>query len=111
MFHGGNFSVAWLVTGEVRGYNLGGGYFKAVSPDRDVWSGGPGCVEVALNYSFLDLDNANLRGGTFWRISPVVNWHLMDYTRIEAAYGYGVLDRFDLEGRTHFFQGRLLLAL
>ena len=49
MFHGGNISVAWLVTGETRGYNLASGYFKAVSPTRTVFEGGPGAVELALN--------------------------------------------------------------
>jgi phosphate-selective porin OprO/OprP len=111
MFHGGNLSAAWFVTGETRGYNMVSGYFKAVSPTRTVFEGGPGAVEVALNYSYIDLDAGNLRGGKFWKITPLVKWHLMDYMRVELGYGYGVLDRFDLEGKTHFFQGRLLTAL
>jgi phosphate-selective porin OprO/OprP len=37
----------------------------------------------------------------------MVNWHLSDHVRLEAAYGYGSLDRFDLTGATQFFQGRL----
>jgi phosphate-selective porin OprO and OprP len=111
MFHGGNISVAWLVTGETRGYNMVSGYFKAVSPTRTVFEGGPGAVELALNYSFIDMDDGTLEGGTFWRITPLVKWHLMDYLRIELGYGYGVLDRFDLEGKTHFFQGRIVTAL
>jgi phosphate-selective porin OprO/OprP len=111
MFHGGNVSVAWLVTGETRGYNLVSGYFKAISPTKTVFEGGPGAVEVALNYSYIDLDDGNLTGGKFWRITPLVKWHLMDYLRVELGYGYGVLDRFDLEGKTHFFQARVLTAL
>jgi phosphate-selective porin OprO/OprP len=111
MFHGGNLSVAWLVTGETRGYNIVSGYFKAVSPTRTVFEGGPGAVELALNYSYVDLDDGNLTGGKYWRITPLMKWHLMDYLRIELGYGYGVLDRFDVEGKTHFFQGRLITAL
>ncbi len=111
LFHGGNFSVAWLATGETRGYNLASGYFKAISPTRTVFEGGPGAVELALNYSYIDLDDGNLAGGKFWRITPSVKWHLMDYLRVELGYGYGSLDRFDLEGKTHFFQARLLTAL
>ena len=38
-------------------------------------------------------------------------WHLMDYMRIQAGYGYGRLDRFDLEGNTQFFQLRLFSGL
>jgi phosphate-selective porin OprO/OprP len=37
----------------------------------------------------------------------MVNWHLSDNLRLELAYGYGALDRFDLSGHTHFFQSRL----
>lgn len=111
MFHGGNVSVAWLVTGETRGYNMASGYFKAVSPTRTVFEGGPGALELSLNYSYVDLNDGSLRGGTFWRITPCVKWNLMDYMRVEASYGYGVLDRFDLEGKTQFFQARLLTGL
>jgi len=111
MFHGGNLSVSWLVTGETRGYNMVSGYFKAVSPTRTVFEGGPGCLELSLNYSYIDLDGGNLRGGKFWRITPVAKWNLMDYMRVEMSYGYGVLDRFDLEGKSHFFQARLLTGL
>jgi phosphate-selective porin OprO/OprP len=39
----------------------------------------------------------------------MVNWHLSDNVRLEMAYGYGHLDRFDLKGNTHFFQTRLQL--
>jgi hypothetical protein len=31
--------------------------------------------------------------------------------RLEFTYGYGTLDRFDLEGHTRFFQVRLQLQL
>ncbi|MGH7726865.1 MAG: OprO/OprP family phosphate-selective porin [Candidatus Eiseniibacteriota bacterium] len=110
-FHGGNISVDWFITGETRSYNNVSAYFNAVSPKRTVFEGGPGAVEGSLNFSYIDLDAGTLRGGKFWRISPAVKWHLMDYLRVELAYGYGVLDRFDLKGTTQFFQGRILTAL
>ncbi|WP_263365768.1 hypothetical protein [Edaphobacter bradus] len=37
----------------------------------------------------------------------MVNWYLTDYLRLEAAYGIGHLDRFNLKGNTQFFQTRL----
>lgn len=43
--------------------------------------------------------------------TPALKWHLIDHLRIELAYGYGKLDRFDLEGTTQFFQGRFITAL
>jgi phosphate-selective porin OprO/OprP len=110
-FHGGNLVVDWFITGETRGYNAASGYFKAVSPTRTVFEGGPGAVEAGVNLSYIDLDSGTLTGGKFWRLGPVLKWHLMDYLRIELAYGYGKLDRFDREGVTQFFQGRFLTAL
>lgn len=111
MFHGGNISVAWLATGEVRGYNMVSGYFKAVSPTKTVFEGGPGAVELALNYSYVDLDDDSIAGGKYWRITPLVKWHLMDYLRIELGYGYAELDRFGVVGKTQFFQGRFITGL
>ena len=44
-----------------------------------------------------------------WRITPMINWHMTDNARLELVYGYGKLDRFDLNGATQFFQTRLQL--
>lgn len=109
LFTGGDIFANWLVTGETRSYNTLGGYFRQVSPARSVFEGGPGAVEVLLRFSYSDLDSGTLRGGTFWRLTPMVNWHLADYLRLELIYGYGKLDRFDLDGATQFFQSRLQL--
>jgi phosphate-selective porin OprO and OprP len=106
-FNGGDIFANWLVTGETRSYNTVGGYFRQVSPKRTVFEGGPGAVEVLLRFSYSDLDSGTLRGGKFWRLTPMVNWHLADYLRLEFTYGYGRLDRFDLEGTAQFFQSRL----
>jgi phosphate-selective porin OprO/OprP len=111
MFHGGNASVVWLVTGETRAYNDVDGFFRGVVPKRSVFEGGPGAWELGLNLSYIDENDGTLKGGEFWRITPSVKWHLMDYLRVELAYGYGVLDRDDLRGVTHFFQGRVITAL
>ena len=41
----------------------------------------------------------------------MVNWHLSDNIRLEMVYGLGNLDRFQLQGRTQFFQTRLQFQL
>lgn len=110
-FHGGEVVAAWLVTGETRSYNTVGNYFRAVSPNRTVIQGGPGAIEAVLKFSYTDLDHGEVRGGTFWRITPMLNWHLTDNVRFEMAYGYGRLDRLGLIGGTHFFQTRLQMQL
>lgn len=109
VFHGGDVAVSYLFNDATRVYNTVGGYFKAVSPKRTVFEGGPGAWEFVLRYSYIDLEDKNVRGGTFGRITPMVNWHLSNNVRLEMAYGYGHLNRFDLKGNTHFFQTRLQL--
>ena len=109
LFHGGDIFAAWLITGETRSYNTVGGYFRAVSPARTVFEGGPGAWEALLRFSYSDFDDGAVHGGTFWRITPMVNWHLSDNARFEFAYGYGKLDRFDASGATQFLQSRLQL--
>jgi phosphate-selective porin OprO/OprP len=111
VFHGGEAVFTWLPTGETRGYNTRGGFFKQISPLRTVFQGGPGAWELVARVSYIDLDDGPVRGGRFWRLTPMVNWHLSDNVRLEMAYGYAGLDRFDLVGHTQFFQARLQLQL
>jgi phosphate-selective porin OprO/OprP len=109
MFHGGDVVATWLFTGEMRPYNTVSGAFKDISPKRPVFEGGPGAWEAVLRYSYTDLDSRNVHGGTFARITPMVNWYLSENVRLEMAYGYGRLNRFNLKGNTQFFQTRLQL--
>jgi phosphate-selective porin OprO/OprP len=111
VFHAADAVVAWLITGETRGYNAPGGYFEAVSPERTVFEGGIGAWEAVLHVSYIDLDDGTFHGGKLWRVTPMVNWHLSDNIRFELGYGYSELDRFDREGHTQFLQSRLQLTL
>ena len=108
-FHGGDAFVSWIVTGETRPYAAPLGTFRAVSPARPVFKGGPGAIEAVLRVSYIDLDSDSLSGGKFWRVTPMVNWHLNDQARLEVSYGIGGLDRFGGHSRTEFFQARLQL--
>jgi phosphate-selective porin OprO/OprP len=110
-FHGGDAVVSWLITGETREYNTIGGFFRGITPNKTVFEGGPGAVEAVLRVSYSDFTDGNINGGKFWRITPMLNWHVSDNIRLEAAYGYGQLDRFSLIGGTQFFQGRVQLQL
>ncbi len=110
-FHGGEAFASWLITGEVRAYNTRGGYFNQISPRRPVFSGGPGAWEIVAQFTSSDLDSGTLTGGKYWRLTPMVNWYLSDNLRLEGAYGYGSLDRFDAVGKTQFLQFRLQMQL
>jgi phosphate-selective porin OprO/OprP len=110
-FHGGEILGAYLLTGERRPYNSKGAFFEAVSPARPVFDGGPGAWELVLRLSYADLESGSIEGGRFWRVTPMVNWHLSDNVRFELAYGYGMLDRFGVKGALQVFQTRLQLTL
>jgi phosphate-selective porin OprO/OprP len=71
-FHGGEAFAAWLITGEVRPYNLVGGKFGFVKPNKPALLGGSGEWEVALHVSSTDVDSGTLKGGKFFRVTPRV---------------------------------------
>ena len=64
-----------------------------------------------MQVSELDLDGGLVKGGKYWRITPMANWYLSPLVRLEFAYGYGTLDRYNLEGATQFFQTRIRFAV
>jgi len=103
--------VSWLITGETRPYNAAGGYFTGVSPDRPVFAHGLGAWEAVLHFSYSDFDSGTIQGGKFWKLTPMMNWHMSDNIRLEFGYGYGLLDRFELQGRTQFWQARVQMTL
>jgi phosphate-selective porin OprO/OprP len=110
-FVGGDVVISYLVTGESRPYYTATGIFGFVPINKSVFKGGPGAWEVLFRASALDLNGGTIQGGKFWRITPMVNWYLNKDIRFEVAYGYGILDRFNLKGATQFFQARLQLTL
>lgn len=110
-FHGGSAMAVWNITGETRPYNTVGAFFEAVSPNKTVFEGGPGAWEAVLHLSYIDLDSGMFHGGKFWRLTPMVNWHLTDNLNVDFEYGYGELDRFGLDGGTQFFQARVQFIL
>ncbi len=111
LFLGGEAFIAYSLTGEVRGYMSYNGIFTFLRVKKSVFQGGPGAWEAVMRVSNIDYDDQLITGGRFWRITPTINWYLSNNVRFTMSYGYGVLNRFDLEGKTHFFQGRILFML
>jgi phosphate-selective porin OprO/OprP len=110
-FWGGDVVIAWNITGETRPYNAPGAYFTMVSPTHSVFEDGPGAWEAVLHFGYSDFDDGDFEGGRYWRLTPMVNWHMSDNVRLEFIYGYGTLDRFDLRGGTQFLQARIQTTL
>jgi phosphate-selective porin OprO and OprP len=74
-------------------------------------SGGIGAWELVLRYSYVDMNSGAIDGGKFWRITPMVNWHMSSTTRLELVYGYSGLGRDGIQGNTSYFQTRLQLQV
>lgn len=110
-FKGGEIMVSYLFTGESRPYQPNTGILGFMPVKKSVFKGGKGAIEGMFRVTSFDLDGGNIKGGTFWRLTPMVNWYLSKDIRFSLVYGYGVLNRFDIKGGTQFFQTRLQLTL
>ena len=110
-FNGIEAVATWVTTGETRSYNTVGNYFRSIAPKKSVIQGGPGAWELVLKYSYANLNSHDVQGGRFARVTPMINWYLTDNMRFELGYGFGVLNRFGILGRTQFFQARLQTEL
>jgi phosphate-selective porin OprO/OprP len=107
IFHGSGTFVSYILTGESRPYSTVSGIYSFVPVAKPVWKGGPGAIEVVMRIDQLDLDGGLIKGGKWWRFTPMVNWYLSSMVRFEVAYGYGTLNRYGLKGATQFFQSRI----
>jgi len=110
-FFGADILFAYTLTGENRPYNSTGSIFGFMPVEKSIFKGGTGAWEAVLRISYLDLDGGSILGGKMWRVTPMVNWYMSRYLRLELAYGYGVLDRIEMSGSTHFFQSRIQLFI
>ena len=111
LFQGGEMVASYILTGESRPYSTISGIYGFIPVAKPVFEGGLGAWEVVLQFVTFDLTSGTLSGGKFWRITPMINWYLSANVRLEFEYGYGVLNRFNLEGVTQFFQSRIQLML
>ena len=91
VFQGGEVVLSYILTGQSRPYTTVGGIYSFVPVTKSVFKGGWGTFEALLRYSQLDLDDGVIKGGKFWRITPMLNWYMANMVRLEFAYGYGVL--------------------
>jgi phosphate-selective porin OprO/OprP len=74
-FEGWHAASNCVVTGEHRGYTYRRGIVRRVKPERPVGKGGWGALEISGRYSWLDLDDGDIRGGKMgiWSLGAI--WH------------------------------------
>jgi phosphate-selective porin OprO/OprP len=95
-FWGAYGQVSYFLTGEHKVYEPEYGRFGRTKPKANFnpAEGGWGAWEVAARYSYLDLDDSNVRGGRLWDVTAGVNWYLFPNARIMFNYIYA-----DVSGR------------
>ena len=87
-FWGGYIQANHFLTGEVRPYVLVQGLFGRVIPKHyfDWRGGGWGAWEIAARYSYLDLNDGDVRGGILSDLTLGLNWHLRPHIRWMTNY-------------------------
>ncbi|HEY1872315.1 MAG TPA: porin, partial [Chitinophagaceae bacterium] len=110
-FNGGDVVVSYLFSGGVRPFNNEGTIFGFVPVKKSVFKGGWGQWEAVLHVSTFNLNDKEIQGGQFTRITPMVNWYLTKVVRMEFIYGYGILNRYDLKGNVQFFESRIQFTI
>jgi phosphate-selective porin OprO/OprP len=113
--------VSYFLTGETRPYNPLKGGFGAVKPldPLDFQNGtGIGAWEVALRYSFLDLDqdDEGIDGGRERNITMGLNWYPISAMRVMLDYTWANIDDRTVNGvdlndeAVHIVQSRFQVA-
>ncbi len=102
-FKGWYVQAAYALTGETRTWNAANGIFGALKPTRPLGSddGGWGALELAVRYSFADLnDRENLlpaaggiRGGEQSAWTAGLNWYVNNNVRFLVDYQWVDVDR------------------
>jgi phosphate-selective porin OprO/OprP len=106
-FYGGDVVVTYFFTKASRPYNTTSSVFGFVPVKKSIFKGGWGEWEGVVRFSSLNLNDGSVKGGNFWRITPMINWYMSKVVRMEFIYGYGVLNRYDLQGSLQVYQVRL----
>ncbi len=84
--------VGWFLTGEHRPYDRKAGAIDRVIPHENFRfcrcgrGTGWGAWEVAGRWSYLDLSDDNIRGGTITNYTVGVNWYWNPYTKVVFNY-------------------------
>jgi phosphate-selective porin OprO/OprP len=85
-FTGWYAQAAWMLSGELRGYNVDNGIFKAIQPLHPVGTGGSGAWELTARYSQLDLNDGAIIGGKETNATLGLGWYANPFVRISGNW-------------------------
>lgn len=100
-YHGGYAEVLYFLTGEHQEYDSIEGAFGRVLPKRNLrMKRGEGCSgggawQVGLRFSYLDLNDKAIQGGTLFDWTAGVNWFWNPNMKVQLNY---ILERRDQPG-------------
>lgn len=99
----------YTLTGESRQYKKAAGVFVRPKPDKSflIDEGGIGAIELAMRYSYVDLNEDDIRGRRLQDLTFAVNWYLTPNIRFEVNYIHSILKNLD---NSDFTDSPILLA-
>jgi len=122
-FHSGYVYGSWFLTGESRSYSptsiLGRfreGIFQRTVPKTNLFfrgnetnaANGLGAVELAVRWSYIDLNSQDIRGGYMYEMTYGINWYWNPYTKVMFNYVQPQLNDPDLgRSASDFFVARM----
>lgn len=117
-FWGAYGQVSYFLTGEHLVYKPDDGYFGRVKPKANLnpARGEWGAWEIAARFSYLDLNDSDVRGGEIWNTSAGLNWYLFPNARIMLNYVHSDLSgrraaapAFNVAGTANIIQTRFMV--
>ena len=98
-FTGGYAQASYVLTGEKRRYSTSSGAFGGINPKNPFQPGGGwGAWEVAARYSYVDLNNDLVFGGTQRNLTFGLNWYVNSNMRFMLNWIHGEVERRNLAG-------------
>jgi len=101
-FQGGYVYGSWFLTGESRRYSEKRGIFTRIKPQNRY-----GAVEVALRYSWLDLNDGAVEGGEEQNWTLGANWYINQSFRLMTNAIWVNSERRGVEDDPRILQARL----
>jgi phosphate-selective porin OprO/OprP len=85
-FYGFHTSLSYFLTGEKRGYNKRIGIVRRIRPKVDFNKGGFGAIELAYRYSYINLNDKDIRAGKMDIHSLGAIWHATYGTQLHIQF-------------------------
>lgn len=79
-------TVSWFITGEHKNFSKSKTSLDMVKPKKNLGKGGAGAFELALRYSTIDFNDADLQAGNIKDITVGLNWYVNPAVRYTLNY-------------------------